>query len=410
MALSNLSIASESPPAQFVDYQINDAFSFWKLAENWRGPLTSHNAGTEQALEEYLLEKYRPDEMRRPPRGMQIYYPFKHLLPAPFRHYMHSILARLRSKPSFPAWPYEPVLLRLMSEWLEDGMTRLQCNDGWHIGFWPDGFECSVVLTHDVEGKDGFERIEAMADLEEKYGFRSAWNLPLAQYPIDWSRLEQLQKRGFEIGAHGLCHDGRLFRSLEDFRHLAPRLEALARERDLRGFRAPSTLRRIEWLQKMDFDFDSSIADTDPYEPQSGGCCSVFPFFVGRMVELPYTLPQDHTFLHLLRREALPIWAAKARWIASVGGMILTLVHPDYFGKPPYLSEYEELLKQLRDLEGVWRALPSEVAAWWRRRNSMRLDVRAGKPIISGPDTQGGTPRKVSSERLCRWRLACRAY
>ena len=27
-----------------------------------------------------------------------------------------------------------------------------------------------------------------MADLEERYGFRSAWNLPLDQYPIDWSR------------------------------------------------------------------------------------------------------------------------------------------------------------------------------------------------------------------------------
>jgi hypothetical protein len=220
--------------------------------------------------------------------------------------------------------------------------------------------------------------------------------------------MERLKRLGFEIGAHGLCHDGRLFRSLDNFRRLAPRLEELAREHNLRGFRSPSTLRRFEWIQQLDFDFDSSFADTDPYEPQPGGCCSVFPFFLGSMVELPYTLPQDHTFLHLLRREALPVWAAKSRWIASFGGMVLTLVHPDYYGKRPYLDEYEELLKQLGDIEGAWRALPSQVAAWWRKRAQLRLEECSGKPVISGPDTQGATACRLRSERILKWRATCR--
>jgi len=67
---------------------------------------------------------------------------------------------------------------------------------------------------------------------------------------------------------------------------LIPVIEKLAREHSLKGFRSPSTLRRAEWIAKMDFDFDCSFADTDPYEPQPGGTCSLFPFFLGKLVEL----------------------------------------------------------------------------------------------------------------------------
>ena len=409
MALSNLVSIAPRHNAQIAETG-NDAFGFWKLAENWREPLAAGTFASEVAAAHYLLEQYHPEELRRPPSGLQVYYPVKRLLPARVRHYLHSILVRSHDRPAFPGWPYEPALLRLMSEWLETSLARLQRKDGWHIGFWPEGHECCIVLTHDVESRRGLDRIEAMAELEDKFGFRSAWNLPLAQYRIDWPRMDKLRKLGFEIGAHGLSHDGRPFRSIEDFRVLAPKLEAIAHEQGLRGFRPLSTLRRIERLHQMDFDFVSSFADTDPYEPQPGGCCSLFPYFLGKMVELPYTLPQDHTLLHLLRRDALPVWTAKARWIASVGGMILTLVHPDYYGDQPYLAEYEELLKQLRDVEGAWRALPSQVAAWWQRRARMKLEVKSGKPLITGTETEGAKVCRLSSARLFKWRSKCREY
>ena len=97
--------------------------------------------------------------------------------------------------------------------------------DGWHIGFWPGGMNSCVVLTHDVEGPIGMRQMEQMADLEERYNFRSSWNLPLAQYEIDWNLVGRLRQRGFEFGAHGLSHDGRLFRSQSDFSELAPMLQ-----------------------------------------------------------------------------------------------------------------------------------------------------------------------------------------
>jgi hypothetical protein len=193
-----------------------------------------------------------------------------------------------------------------------------------------------------------------------------------------------------------------LFRSPEDFAKLAPQVERLAVEHEMRGFRAPSTLRDAHAIATMAFDFDSSFADTDPYEPQPGGTCSIFPFHLESLVELPYTLPQDHTLIHLLRRNPLPVWVTKARWIAAQGGMILTLVHPDYCGAGVHLSTYEELLKNFADLEGAWRALPSEVAQWWRQRSGMHLRVEGDKPLISGAGAERAAARRLSEEPLAK--------
>jgi len=242
--------------------------------------------------------------------------------------------------------------------------------------------------------------MEAMAEVEERWGFRSAWNLPLAQYEIDWTRVAKMRARGFEFGAHGLSHDGRLFRSDQDFAELSPRLERLAAEHDLRGFRAPSTLRDPRLIPLMSFDFDSSFADTDPYEPQPGGTCSVFPFHLSKMIELPYTMPQDHTLLHLIRRNPLPLWVLKAKWIASQGGMILTLTHPDYCGQQPKLGIYEELLRHLADLESAWRALPSQVVKWWRERSNSQLRLEQGRPLIKGPAGARAVARHLNAEMV----------
>lgn len=175
-------------------------------------------------------------------------------------------------------------------------------------------------------------------------------------------------------------------------------VERLASEHGMHGFRGPSTLRNAAWIGTMSFDYDSSFADTDPYEPQPGGTCSLFPFFLSQMVELPYTLPQDHTLIHLVRRSPVSIWATKARWIQSLGGMILALTHPDYSGTDENLPMYEELLKVLSEFDNAWRALPLEVAQWWRERAQMKLNTKEGKPWIDGLGAPRAVVRRVSEE------------
>ncbi len=380
--------------------ECNDAFSFWKLPENWREALTATLHDSEVDAEHYLFERYLNDRDRRPPASMGTYYRLRRMIPEELRFRMNAIAIRTRRQKQFPNWPCEPALIDQRRRWLNQALRRIGATDGWHIGFWPRGFRCCIVLTHDVETAVGLRTMEAVAAIEEKHGFRSAWNLPLTQYPINWDRVRELRQRGFEFGAHGLRHDGRLFRSPEDFAELAPQIERLAREHQLVGFRAPSTLRRAEWIAGMTFDFDSSFADTDPWEPQPGGTCSPFPFYLGSMVELPYTLPQDHTLLHLLRCDPLHVWTIKAHWLASLGGMILTLTHPDYIGAGRYLSQYDELVGRLAKLRDAWRALPSQVATWWRQRSALKLWVESDAVYIEGAAAEEARVVQLSENPL----------
>jgi peptidoglycan/xylan/chitin deacetylase (PgdA/CDA1 family) len=403
MALSatvNTSGSSAEYDLLLVSAGQNDTFSFWKLPEEWKVPLGPSIPESRVTAEYYLFEKYLSTEHRRPPANMQAYYRFKSLIPKLLRHRLNYAAIKIRGKRDFPRWPCESALIEHRRHWLKTCLQTMNTSDAWHIGFWPDGMKSCIVLTHDVEGPVGMGKMERMADLEERYNFRSAWNLPLAQFPIDWSLVNRLRRRGFEFGAHGLSHDGRLFRSEGDFSELAPILEKLAHKHGLDGFRAPSTLRRLDWINQLSFDFDCSFSDSDPYEPQPGGTCSIFPFFLSKLVELPYTMPQDHTMLHLLHRTPMHVWASKSRWVESMGGMILTLVHPDYCGSGRNLEEYETLLTHLSDFQCAWRAVPSEVSTWWRRRSEMRLTVDSGLPLIEGIASERAVARRLSSEPL----------
>jgi len=405
MAMNLSSAANMSLPREYQRDLLNpsnDAFSFWKLPEECRESLEPMIQISEPIANSYLFEEYLDDRNRRPPSILRAYYPIKNLIPRNLRHFANSIVIRARRQNGFPQWPCETALVDFWRQWLRTSLELVGDEYGWHIGFWPEGKQCCVVLTHDVESPEGLSRMTHMADLEEEQGFRSAWNLPLAQYPIDWKMVEDLRSRGFEFGAHGLSHDGRLFRSRKDFDSLAPIVERVALEHDLRGFRSPSTLRNAEWISSMRFDFDSSFSDTDPYEPQPGGTCSLFPFFLSDMIELPYTLPQDHTLIHILKRDPLPIWTTKAQWIAAMGGMILVLTHPDYSGTGRHLNDYRELLRRLREIENSWCALPSMVAEWWRRRSQASLFVGDGSPVIVAPDADGVVALHLNANPLAR--------
>ena len=383
----------------------NDAFSFWKLPESWGAALGPKVLEYSRIISEwYLLERYRGGAIEDACLRLSFYYAIKNFIPVATRHFARALLFRLRREPGFPKWPCEDALLLFQRDWVLQALELLGAREAWHVGFWPAEHNCCIVLTHDVESPAGFDRMEAMAELEDRLGFRSAWNLPLDQYPIDWRRVESLRELGFEFGAHGLSHDGMLFRSHRNFLALAPRVEHLARQHGLRGFRSPSTLRNARWLSAMDFDFDSSFSDTDPFEPQPGGSCSIFPYFIGDMVELPYTMAQDHTLINLMRRDPLPIWIEKMNWLVARGAMVLTLTHPDYSGKGIGLHAYSELLKRLADVPSAWRALPGEVSAWWRRRAGLRLELSGGGPEITGPGVHSATARRLCSEPLLNTR------
>ena len=247
---------------------------------------------------------------------------------------------------------------------------------------WPEQKRFALVLTHDVEGSKGFARVGQLMNLELKQGFRSSFNfVPEGTYRVPETLRQTLDRGGFEVGIHGLKHDGKLYSSHAEFSRSATRIREYRRKWQAVGFRSPFMHHNLEWIHELGMEYDASTFDTDPFEPQPDGVGTVFPFWVpgppgAGYVELPYTLAQDFTLFVILREPNIDIWKRKLDWVAERGGMALVNTHPDYmcFGDtkkardefPAYY--YEELLSYIRQrYEGVfWSALPRDVARFYR--------------------------------------------
>jgi len=254
---------------------------------------------------------------------------------------------------------------------------------------WPEGKKFAFVITHDVETARGVDNCGALMDMEEKYGFRSSFNFVAGDYVIPQSLLNEMHRRGFEAGSHGLHHSGNLFQSRNEFNEHAIQINQFLKKHSLVGFRSPSMYHNLEWTHELNIEYDASTFDTDPFEPQPDGVQTIFPFWVagpdGRpgYVELPYNLPQDFLLFILLQHKNIDIWKNKIDWIAANGGMALFISHPDYmsfngvshYEKYP-VKYYEDFLQYVRTkYEGqYWHALPKDLARFWKenyRNNNM---------------------------------------
>jgi hypothetical protein len=296
------------------------------------------------------------------------YYRARPLLPRRVQIAARRAFTRVQSRATFPRWPFEPALhdladlvLRLVGE---------ACGTAPEpTSVWPGSTTWAFVLTHDVETAAGLANVDVVRALEERRGLRSSWNLVPERYEIDDDDVANLRRDGHEVGVHGLRHDGRDLASARLLRKRLPKMRAAADRWGAVGFRAPATQRRWDWMPELGFEYDSSYPDTDPYEPQAGGCCSWLPFFNGDLVELPITVPQDHTVFEILRHEDESIWVEKIEFLRERGGMALVLTHPDYLlPGSRALAAYDRLLARYADDANAWHALPREVAAWWRER------------------------------------------
>ena len=143
----------------------------------------------------------------------------------------------------------------------------------------------------------------------------------------------------------------------------------------------------------LGFDYDTSYHDTAPYEPTPGGCCSYFPYLNESMVELPITLPQDHTIFAILQHPDEQVWTQKAAHVRDRRGMVLVLTHPDYADDPRLVEGYRRLLDSVHGDPSVWRALPREVSAWWRRRADSTVEQADAGWRIRGPAMTDGSIR-----------------
>lgn len=301
-------------------------------------------------------------------RAKRLYYDVRAVLPAKARAILRQLLVAGRRNESPLHWPIEERYVLYQFEMVRHLLSNRGLDSARYLHFWPDGKRLAFVLTHDVETKHGQQFVREVAGLEESLGFRSSFNFVPELYPVDTGLLHELRGRGFEVGVHGLKHDGRLFSSRATFEKRAHRINRYLDEWGAVGFRSPMTHRNPEWMQSLEIEYDSSFFDTDPFEPIPGGTMSIWPFMMGRFVELPYTLVQDHTLLITLGETTPRLWLDKVEFIRRYSGMALSLTHPDYLREPKRLAVYGQFLRAMREQNDYWHALPREVARWWRAR------------------------------------------
>jgi peptidoglycan/xylan/chitin deacetylase (PgdA/CDA1 family) len=338
----------------------------------------------------YLHERYEDGRVRNV--ALRAFYAVKPLLPRRLQLALRRRYARRQARRTFPAWPIEPLLVEHQHEQLR---RRLQASGRDRfplVNFWPDGHRFAAVVTHDVESAAGIENIGTLLELERRHKIVSSWNFVAEDYRIPDGTFDRIRAAGGEIGLHGITHDGKLFSDRRTFEAQLAKIHRYLRAWDVVGFRSPGTRRNADWMPDLGCLYDSSFPDTDPFEPQSGGCCSIFPFFLGDLVELPITLPQDHTLWEILRVPSIDVWRDKTEWLISHHGLVNVIVHPDYVASAERLELYDELLGYLGsrlDNEHGWHALPRDIASWWKAKDGLRIEGPEGAERI-GADNGAG--------------------
>ena len=306
------------------------------------------------------------------------YYFIRPILPTTIRQYFQRMYLSRRNTLRIPQWPVDTTVDDLLAQLLL-GMLRSEVTTKRipFIWFWPDGASSCAIMTHDVETEVGLKHCAALMDLDATFGMPAAYQIvPEDRYHVSAAFIDEIKKRGFEVNVQDLNHDGLLFRNEREFRRRADRINTYRDKFAARGFRSAVLYRNVDWLTALNFEYDMSVPNVAHLDPQRGGCCTVMPYFIDHILELPVTTTQDYTLFHILNQYSLDLWKRQIDLIRQKNGLISFITHPDYLTNAAAKSVYRSLLSYLAKLrkdERIWIASPGEVNDWWRQRAQLRI-------------------------------------
>jgi peptidoglycan/xylan/chitin deacetylase (PgdA/CDA1 family) len=211
-----------------------------------------------------------------------------------------------------------------------------------------------VLLTHDIDSAEGLENLVRMfLSIEEAVGARSANYLVPCAWSLDHALIQEVVRRGHEIGVHGYDHANRT-----PFLSAQNRLQRLSRGREFGdrygaiGYRAPSLLRTRELLTDLAplYCYDSSIPTSGgPFPVPNNGCASGRPWRIGEIWEIPVTLPRDGSlqFLGYSPDSIARLWQETAQIAARSGAIVSLLTHCEssFSGNARMLAAYRVFIE-----------------------------------------------------------------
>ena len=307
----------------------------------------------------------------------KVYYSARPALPVPVRRHLQRAWLSGWNDKSFPSWPVDRTVDRMFEKLMSLSLEANQGVEVPFIWFWPEGKSSCAIMTHDVETRAGLDFAARLMDINDAYGVKSSFQIiPEDRYSASEQDLSAIRTRGFEINVHDLKHDGHLFDNHEQFLESAVKINEHAKRFDSRGFRSGVLYRNVNWYEAFSFSYDMSVPNMAHLDPQPGGCCTVMPYFVNRVLEIPVTTTQDYSLFNIIGTYSLDLWRQQIAQIMEQHGLISFIVHPDYLDTPEARDTYSALLQYLSDLRSgadLWIPLPREVDKWWRERAQMKL-------------------------------------
>jgi hypothetical protein len=348
-----------------------------------------------EVVENFRRERYRKKRfsgiglLAESEPARRVYYFFREGLPISFRRHLQRAYFRGWKELPFPTWPVDFTVDNLHDELLGllmrmNGVQKLP-----FIWFWPDGAPNCLIMTHDVETYEGRDSTFQLIDLDDSYGIKSSYQVvPEERYEVPDDYVAGIRSRGCEFNVHDLNHDGKLYQSRAEFERRAALINGYKRRYNAQGFRAGALYRNQDWFDLFEFSYDMSVPNVAHLEPMQGGCCTVMPYFIGKILELPLTASEDYSLFHILNDYSIDLWKQQLALLQARHGLMSFIAHPDYLLEPRARKTYESLLDYLQKMiarENIWAALPGDVDRWWRARSQMTLVPHGNEWEVVGP-------------------------
>lgn len=264
------------------------------------------------------------------------------------------------------------------------------------MGDWPDGIQCAVTLTFDVDaetlwlsgdmanlsrpgllsqGTYGAKvAVPLILDLLEREGLPATFFVPGWTAKTHRDVIEGVHRAGHELGHHGWIHEhaSNLDRAGEEevLRKGIAALEAITGASP-RGYRSPAwefSANTLDLLREYGFSYSSNLmSDFKPWVHPGAD-----------IVELPVQwLLDDAPFFLFGGGRPRPIssadnvyqaWTEEFEGIYLHGGLFNLTMHPQIIGRPGRLLMLGRLIEFIRAHPNVWFATAGEVADYWRSR------------------------------------------
>src|SRR6266571_455236 len=290
-----------------------------------------------EVVENLRLERYRQKKIQ----GIEtfagseavrkLYYFIRRYLPFSVRRQLQRAYFRDWKKLPFPAWPVDFTVDNLHEEFLRLLVETSGAKKLPFIWFWPEGAPNCLIMTHDVETSAGRDFTSELIDLDDSHGFKASFQvIPEKRYEVPDEYIRGIRSHGCEFNIHDLNHDGHLYWERAEFARRAAGINGYVHRFNARGFRAGAMYRKQEWYDLFEFSYDMSVPNVAHLEPLRGGCCTVMPYFIGKIIELPLTTAQDYSLFHILNDYSTNLWKQQLALIRERNGLMSFLTHPDY--------------------------------------------------------------------------------